>query len=149
MSFATLCDSIYSLISILIMLFSSSNIASAIALHSSVFPTPVCPINRNEPIGFLLSWSPTRARLIALLTALTASSCPITRLCKIFSRLISFSLSVSVIFVTSIPVHFDTTSAISFAPIELVLFVFSYFSLSDCNSFESTSIWFWILAAFS
>ncbi|MNP23575.1 hypothetical protein D3C76_1162910 [compost metagenome] len=63
----------YSDISILIILFSSPNIASARALESSVFPTPVGPKNINDPIGLLGSFNPTLALLTALATDLTAS----------------------------------------------------------------------------
>ena len=74
MSLETLCDSIYSDISSLIILFSLPNITSLRALHSSVFPTPVGPRKINEPIGRLGSFMPALARLSALETALTASS---------------------------------------------------------------------------
>ena len=55
-------------------------IVSANALANSVLPTPVEPRNRNEPIGLFGSFIPALARRIALATAVTASSCPITRL---------------------------------------------------------------------
>ena len=45
--------SIYSLISMRTMFFSSSNRHSASALASSVLPTPVGPRNRKEPMGRL------------------------------------------------------------------------------------------------
>ena len=51
-------------------------------LASSVLPTPVGPINRKLPSGLLGSLSPARFLLIASATALTASSCPMTRLCR-------------------------------------------------------------------
>ena len=60
--------------------WSSSNRNSAIALVSSVLPTPVGPRNRNEPIGRFGSCRPARARRTALATARTASSWPTTRL---------------------------------------------------------------------
>ena len=43
------------------MAFSSSNITSARALHSSVLPTPVGPRKMNEPIGRLGSCRPRAA----------------------------------------------------------------------------------------
>ena len=52
---------------------------SASALESSVFPTPVGPRNRKEPIGRRGSLRPTRPRRMALETAVTASSWPTTR----------------------------------------------------------------------
>ena len=58
--------------------FASSNKNSASDLARCVLPTPVGPIKRKEPSGRSGSPSPTRARRIALETALTASSCPIT-----------------------------------------------------------------------
>ena len=78
--FETLCFSMYSDISTRIMASSLPNTASASAFDTSVLPTPVGPKNRNEPIGFLGSFKPTRPRLTAFATAETASSCPITRL---------------------------------------------------------------------
>ena len=66
--------SMYSLISILTMLFSLSNKASARALASSVLPTPVGPRNINDPIGLLGSWIPALERNMASHTVFTASS---------------------------------------------------------------------------
>ena len=68
----------YSLISILIILFSSSNRDFARDFASSVLPTPVGPRKRNEPIGFEGSLIPALERIIASVTFSTASSCPIT-----------------------------------------------------------------------
>jgi len=45
--------------STLIIAFSSPNKLSAKAFESSVFPTPVGPKNKNEPIGLDGSFSPT------------------------------------------------------------------------------------------
>ena len=69
----------YSDMSMRIIACSLSNRNSASALVSSVLPTPVGPRNRNEPIGRFGSCRPARARRIALETATTASSWPITR----------------------------------------------------------------------
>ena len=76
----TLCFSMYSDISTRIIASSFPNTASARAFATSVFPTPVGPRNRNEPIGLAGSFKPTRPLFTAFATALTASSCPITRL---------------------------------------------------------------------
>ncbi len=89
------------------------NMASASALASSVFPTPVGPKNINEPIGRFGSFNPLLDRLIALETDSTACSCPITRLCNIFSKFINRSDSFCSICWTGILVQRETTSAIS------------------------------------
>ena len=102
-----------SLMSMRTMAFSSSNRNSASALHSSVFPTPVGPRNRNEPIGRFGSPSPARLRRTASDTARTASSWPITRLARRSSIFMSFSRSPSSIRVTGTPVQRETTEAIS------------------------------------
>ena len=64
------------------MASSVPNMKSASALASSVLPTPVGPRNRNEPMGRLGSFRPTRAVLTARLTADTASSWPTMRSCR-------------------------------------------------------------------
>ena len=92
---------------------SVSNRNSASAFESSVLPTPVGPRNRKEPFGRFGSDSPARERRIASDTALTASSWPTTRLPIDSSILSSFSRSPSSILDTGMPVHFETTSAIS------------------------------------
>ena len=138
--FDTECDSIYSDISTRINAFSEPNIASASALESSVFPTPVGPKKRNEPIGRFGSCSPTRPRFIVWATAFTASSCPITRLCRMLSSFNSRSLSFCVNFLTGILVQFATTSAISFSVttrffsvcvFSYLLYALSYFLISS------------------
>ena len=119
-SFDTVCFSINSDISTLIREFSVPNIASASAFESSVFPTPVGPKKRNEPIGLSGSLSPTLPLRIALATAATASSCPITLLCKVSSS-------------------FDTTEAISSSStIRLFLLILSchcFVIFSSCSFF--------------
>ena len=82
----TECFSIYSLISIRTMLFSSSNRLSARALASSVFPTPVGPKNRKEPMGLVGSLIPALDRIMASVTFSTPSSWPTTRLWSCSSR---------------------------------------------------------------
>ena len=66
--------SIYSDISILTILCSSSNNASASDFASSVLPTPVGPKNINEPIGLRGSPIPALDLIIASETFSTASS---------------------------------------------------------------------------
>ena len=102
------CFSINSLISIRISASSSLNKNSARVLPNSVFPTPVGPKKRNEPIGRLPSRSPERDNLMAFANLLTASSCPIRRLCMYSSIFISFSDSFSTSLVVGMPVHFAT-----------------------------------------
>ena len=93
-----------------IILSSLPNTLSASALASSVLPTPVGPRNMKEPIGRRLSATPERARRMALETAEIASSCPTTRLCNSFSRLIKRSLSDLVICVIGTPVSVEATA---------------------------------------
>ena len=95
---------------------SVSNRNSASALVSSVLPTPVGPRNRKEPFGRFGSASPARERRIASDTVRTASAWPTTRLPIACSILRSFSRSPSSILETGMPVHFETTSAISSSP---------------------------------
>ena len=66
--------SMYSLISMRTMFFSSSNRHSASALASSVLPTPVGPRNKKLPMGRFSSAMPARERRMASLTFCTASS---------------------------------------------------------------------------
>ena len=109
----TECFSMYSLISIRTMLFSSSNRLSASALASSVLPTPVGPRNRKEPIGFVGSLIPALERITASVTFVTASSCPMTRLWRISSIWSVLLLSLSVNLATGMPVHLEIILAIS------------------------------------
>ena len=80
----------YSLMSMRTIARSSSNRKSASERASSVLPTPVGPRNRNEPIGRFGSDRPARLRRMALATAMTASSWPITRWCSSSSMRTSF-----------------------------------------------------------
>ena len=102
-----------SLMSMRTIAWSSSNRNSAIALVSSVLPTPVGPRNRNEPIGRFGSCRPARARRTALATATIASSWPITRLWICSSMRKSLPRSPSSILSTGTPVQRDTTAAMS------------------------------------
>src|SRR5436309_145452 len=113
MNRATVCFSMYSDMSSRTMLSSSSNRVAASARASSVFPTPVGPRNRKEPMGRLGSLMPARARTTASATARTASSWPTTRWCSSSSRRRSFCISPSISFETGMPVHRETTSAMS------------------------------------
>ena len=61
------------------MLSSSSNMNSASARASSVFPTPVGPRKMKLAIGRFGSAKPERARRMASASAEIAASCPITR----------------------------------------------------------------------
>ncbi len=107
----TLCFSIYSDISTRIRELSVPNMASAKVLHSSVFPTPVGPKNKKEPMGRFGSFNPTLPLRIALETAVTASSWPTTRSWRMDSSLLSRSDSSSSSLRTGILVQPDTTSA--------------------------------------
>ena len=78
---------------------------------SSVLPTPVGQRNRNTPLGLSGSDMPALDLLIALLTAVTALSCPTTDSDSFFSKLSNFSFSDNIIDETGMPVHFDTTFA--------------------------------------
>ena len=71
------------------------------------------PRKMNDPIGRFGSLRPARARTTASATAETASSWPITRLCRCSSRWASFCTSPSIRRDTGIPVQRATTSAIS------------------------------------
>ena len=105
--------SINSLISTRIIASSSPNIDSANALANSVLPTPVGPKKIKLPIGRLGSFNPARARRTALLIEVTASFWPITLSCNVCSRFNNRSDSVSLIFVSGIPVQPAMTSPIS------------------------------------
>ena len=108
-----MCRSWYSDMSSRTIARSSSNMNSASARASSVFPTPVGPRKMNEPIGRFGSCSPVRARRSAFATAETASSWPTTRSCRRSSMWISFSVSPSSSRETGIPVQRPTTMATS------------------------------------
>ena len=99
-----------------IMAFSEPNMASASALLNSVLPTPVGPKNRKEPMGRLGSFKPTRPLRMALDTAVTASSWPTTRSCKIDSSFFRRCASPSSRDFTGIRVQSAITSAISLSP---------------------------------
>mmetsp|Transcript_39172 Transcript_39172/g.91814 ORF Transcript_39172/g.91814 Transcript_39172/m.91814 type:complete len:254 (+) Transcript_39172:747-1508(+) len=114
-SFATVCFSMNSLISKRTMESSMPKYASANALQSSVFPTPVGPQKMKDAMGLLGFCSPARARRTAFAMATTASSWPITRLCSVSSRWTSRTDSSAVTFSTGTFVQADTTAATSFS----------------------------------
>ena len=115
MSLDTECFSMYSDMSMRTMASSLSNRKSASDLHNSVLPTPVGPRKRNEPFGLPGSDNPARARRMASAIATIASSWPTTRRRNASSICSSLSLSPCSIFATGMPVHLETTSAISFS----------------------------------
>ena len=141
----TECFSIYSDMSTRIMASSLPNNASASALESSVFPTPVGPRNRKEPIGRFGSLSPTLPRFTARVTALTASSWPITLLWSTFSRFFRRSASLSPSFCTGTFVQTETTSAISFSVTDgcIAACFFSNRFFTDSSFFSAASCSFW------
>ena len=132
-----------SLMSIRIIESSLPNKNFARHLASSVFPTPVGPINKKLPIGLRGSLKPVLARLIALDTALTASSWPINLFeisASIFNNL---SVSASVNCFTGTPVCSATTEAISSAVIStrsIFLFVFQLFNSVSNSSLNLRSL---------
>ena len=74
----TLWGSMYSDMSRVSRARSSPKTAFASALHSAVFPTPVGPRKKNEPMGRFPSRSPALLRRTARDRASTAASCPTT-----------------------------------------------------------------------
>ena len=116
MSRETECFSMYSDMSIRTMLDSSSNMNWANDLASSVFPTPVGPKKMKLPIGRRGSLRPERDLLIASATAMTASSWPMSRWWRLSSMCTNRSPSPSKRRPVGMPVHFETSSAISRSP---------------------------------
>ena len=82
-------------------------------MASSVFPTPVGPRNKKEPIGLVGSLIPALERIIASVTSSTPSSCPMTLRCSSSPRCSVLLLSLSLSFATGIPVHREMILAIS------------------------------------
>ena len=123
--------SIYSLISTLIKASSLSNNSLARIFASCVFPTPVCPRNMNEPIGFLGSFNPALFLWIDLTTFSIALSWPIIFSLTKDVSLDNLLLSDCFNLFRGIPVIIDTTSAI------LSSLTISLFFL------HSSSHWFW------
>ena len=113
MSRDTLCFSMYSLMSMRIINFSSSKRNSAKARASSVLPTPVGPRKMKEPIGRLVSERPARLRRTAFDTRCRAPSWPTTRCRSRSSMWTSFCASPSSNRPTGMPVHLLTSLAMS------------------------------------
>ena len=99
--------------SILTRLSSESNRYSAIDFASWVFPTPVGPRKRNEPMGRAGSLMPARFLCIALVIFPMASSCPIIILFRASPIPSSLAASLWATFTTGIPVVFEMTAAMS------------------------------------
>ena len=112
------------------ILRSSSNRDWARAFASSVLPTPVGPRKMKDPMGRFSSLSPARPRRMASLTAVTASSCPMTRRWRMSGRRRSFSFSLSTSLLTGTPVQALTTEAISSSVTS---------SFSRCSSFPAST----------
>ena len=104
------------------------NISKASCLASSVLPTPVGPTKRKLPIGRFPSSKPARLRRIALATASTALSWPITLALRRSFMPLRRSISLAPIWDTGTPVIRSTDSATS---------------LTVAVTFIS-SVWFWI-----
>jgi len=153
MSLDTEYFSMYSLISILTILFSSSKRLAASVFASSVLPTPVGPRNRNEPIGLPGSLIPALDLIIASVTFLTASSCPTTLLWSSFPRLRVLLRSLSLSLVTGIPVHFDTilpiSSSVTHSCTRVSSLSLTIFSSSASCFCKAGSLPYWSSAAFS
>lgn len=89
-----------------INIFSLLNSCSASAFASSVFPTPVEPRERKQPIGWRPQLSrPILARNTACATEFTASSWPTTRSCNLSARCINLCFSSWSSAWTGMPVH--------------------------------------------
>ena len=130
-----------SLMSILMSASSLPNMNSARALASSVLPTPVGPRKTNEPMGRFGSFRPARARRTALETISIASCWPMTRLCRSSSMWRSRWDSSSAMRMTGMPVHIETTWAISSSSTEGCSL-----EMDDCHSARRSSA-FWRAAA--
>eukprot|EP00878_Enallax_costatus_P047205 GHUV01057642.1.p1 GENE.GHUV01057642.1~~GHUV01057642.1.p1 ORF type:complete len:125 (-),score=22.90 GHUV01057642.1:902-1276(-) len=103
MSRLTLCFSMYSPMSMRIIMRSSSNRRLAKAFASSVLPTPVGPRNRKL-LPLVRDARPALLLSTAAATAFTAASWPTTRLCSSSRSSRSLSRSVCCSLVTGIPV---------------------------------------------
>ena len=110
---AMLCRSINSDMSSWINASGEPNKKVANALVNSVLPTPVGPRKMNEPIGRRGLLRPARARRTALEIALIASSCPTISLVSAASIWSNRADSSCVNCATGMPVHMESTSAMS------------------------------------
>mmetsp|Transcript_76619 Transcript_76619/g.212067 ORF Transcript_76619/g.212067 Transcript_76619/m.212067 type:complete len:291 (+) Transcript_76619:1155-2027(+) len=111
MSRDTECFSMYSDMSKRSIFDSLSKSSWAKALAISVFPTPVGPGKRKEPMGLVLLFSCAALISTALATASAASSCPRTLAFSAGPSPNSRSRSVCESLCTGMPVHLATTCA--------------------------------------
>ena len=95
----------------------SMPIVFASCLASSVLPTPVGPVKRNDPMGFSGERRPARASLMALASWATASSWPNTTPCRSFWRSRNCALSDVETWRGGICAIFATTISMSETPI--------------------------------
>jgi len=116
-------------------------ITFASVLAVSVLPTQVGPRNKKLQIGLFSSFNHALALLIALDTAIIASSCHITFSFNFSSKCINFSFSDSISLEEGILVHFATISAISFET-TLSLKYALQFSCNSINFFSDSTIFF-------
>ena len=139
--------SMYSLISIRTMLFSSSNSFSANVFASSVLPTPVGQ-GTGRTDRFVGSLIPALERMIASETLVTASFWPITLVVSSSSRPRILVLSPSVSFATGIPVsgrQFWQSLHPLHSRVPGEIFIFNFFSSASsicCNFGEFTVLQF-------
>lgn len=103
-------------------------------MATCVFPTPVGPRNRNEPIGLELADKPARDRRMALATALIAASWPITCAFKRSSNPNTRSRFPWFSFETGIPVYRETTIAIYPGPTKSCIKLLLFFSSSHFSA---------------
>jgi hypothetical protein len=128
----------YSDMSTRIRAFVSANRNRARARASSVLPTPVGPLNTNDPIGRLGSLSPARLRRMAREITAIASSWPTTVLCSSSSIRSSRAVSASWSRVTGMPVQRDTMNA---TPSSLIVGRCVARSFSHCSCSRRISLW--------
>ena len=120
-----------------IIAFSSLKRASAKVFANSVFPVPVGPKKKKEPIGCSGLFIPLRDSRMASVTERIALSCPTTRWRKISSILSNRSFSSARIFPIGIPVFMETTAAICSSVMHCI---FSLEKASSCSAnWESKS----------
>ena len=80
---------------------------------SSVFPTPVGPENKNDPIGLSLFLNPTFDNFIDEETIFMALSCPNIKVLRSRSKFLSFTFSSDLILFSGILAIFETVFCIS------------------------------------
>ena len=98
------------------MLFTNQISLQLSAFASSVFPTPVGPRNKNEPIGLIWIFNTSSCTPIPLLSLIVLLHLVLLHVHEVYLLNASnFSRSPSTSFVTGIPVHLETIEAISSA----------------------------------